>query len=181
MYRCCLGLLLISHVHTDGSHPVKLTWSVCDLLIDRGFDLARGYRFRVVASWRVILSKVHNVRITFEDRLTVNPSVLCTHFATVKHCAKKYTRSIDGWNHPTINITMENRKFIRFLGVSSPICYREDERRFGTPCIASTWLEVKASLQPRVYEWRKKLSLTSTGLPAVVLPCTCIRGYATHE
>lgn len=50
MYRCCLGLLLISHVHTDGSHPVKLTWSVCDLLIDRGFDLARGYRFRVVAS-----------------------------------------------------------------------------------------------------------------------------------
>lgn len=50
MYRCCLGLLLISHVHTDGSRPVKLTWSVCDLLIDRGFDLARGYRFRVVAS-----------------------------------------------------------------------------------------------------------------------------------
>ena len=64
-HRCCLRLLSISHVHTDGSHPGKVTrWCATDLFIDRGFDLARGYRFRVVASWRVILSAIHNVSAT---------------------------------------------------------------------------------------------------------------------
>ena len=64
-HRCCLRLLSISRVHTDGSHPGKVTrWCATDLFIDRGFDLARGYRFRVVASWRVILSTIHNVSAT---------------------------------------------------------------------------------------------------------------------
>lgn len=64
-HRCCLRLLSISRVHTDVSHPGKVTrWCATDLFIDRGFDLARGYRFRVVASWRVILSAIHNVSAT---------------------------------------------------------------------------------------------------------------------
>lgn len=61
-HRCCLRLLSISRVHTDGD-PTLEKWragAAIDLLIDRGFDLARGYRFRVVASWRVILSAAHN-------------------------------------------------------------------------------------------------------------------------
>lgn len=76
-HRCCLGLLSISRVHTDGTHPAKVTrWCATDLLNDRGFDLARGYRFRVVASWRVILSAIHNASAAIVVDCSANSSLV---------------------------------------------------------------------------------------------------------
>lgn len=86
-HRRCLRLLRLRDTHTYGHTQTVSntdmnisTWKTrrccvrtSDLLIDHGFDLARSYRFRVVASWRVILSIVHKefVALMYRD-LTEN-------------------------------------------------------------------------------------------------------------
>jgi len=66
-----------------------------DLLIDRGFDLARSYRFRVVALWWVILSPVHN-RLATIFRRSKMPNYLIKSMTSInrnwkKSCAIKFS------------------------------------------------------------------------------------------
>lgn len=69
---------VLNDIHTNATDiPSWKNWpllSVCTRptsLSTVGFDLARSYRFRVVASYRVILSTVHN-RLVSTPRIRVD-------------------------------------------------------------------------------------------------------------